>query len=115
MKHEIKQPEVRLDLKATTGFAKITYMITAEDIAGVGGFDELLIELKKGVIVSGSQARLVDWNYKSNVDAIKKVRWGLPINCLTRACGLRAKVCELIISNNYGDDIPAELLNEDEL
>jgi len=84
-------------------------------IAECGSFKELLDLLKKsehdgnGPIVSHSRTVEKEHSYDKICKGIKAVRRGLPINYITRAMGLRAKVAELVMANNYGDAIPEDL------
>ena len=53
---------------------------------------------------SYSRSSPKEWTEKLLLNNIGKVRKGGPIQLITRVNGLRAKVAELILSNNY--DIP---------
>jgi hypothetical protein len=87
--------------------------------ANCESFEGLLDFLKKneennGPIISYSRVQSVEHTYQNICRGIKNVRAGGPINSITRSQGLRAKVAELVLANNYGSTIPDELLTFDE-
>lgn len=53
--------------------------------------------------ISYSRHAPKEWSSEVILANMELVRRGHPINIITRANGLRAKVCELIMGENYGD------------
>ncbi len=75
-----------------------------------GSFQELLELMQKyQAVTSHSRTTPITWDYDKIVRGIRRIRQGYPINNMTRTCGLRAKVAELTMGNNYEDPIPDEL------
>lgn len=65
-------------------------------------------ELKKVVeenapFISHSRSTPVEWTAEIILTRINDVRNGAAINAMTRVNGLRAKVAELVLADNYGD------------
>ena len=54
--------------------------------------------------ISYSRNTPVEWTAERLIANIGAVRSGIPLNCITRANGLRSKVAELLLVDNYGDD-----------
>jgi hypothetical protein len=66
-------------------------------------------ELKAAVLslapfISYSRGIPKEWTAEMVLDGITAIKAGHPINRMTRANGLRAKVAELILANDYGDN-----------
>jgi hypothetical protein len=83
-------------------------------IAKCGTFQELLEFLEKnerlnGPIISFSRGYPIEHPYSMLINKIRAVKHGSFINWITRAEGLRAKVAELVLANNYDTDMPAIL------
>lgn len=100
------------------GFGSACYKQTylSYHIAKCESYKELLDLIKKGEelgntpITSFSRSEPKEYNYKDVCGSIKRVRGGGPINWVTRAEGLRAKVAELHLANNYGNEIPEDIM-----
>ncbi len=69
---------------------------------------ESIADLRKVVkelapFVSHSRPEAEPWGEFKILASIEAIRQGATINHMTRVNGLRAKVAELILANNYGD------------
>ena len=73
-------------------------------IVNSGSYQELVKIIEEvGSFVSYSRPYPVRWDAEKIIQGIKLVRKGWGINAITRVCGLRAKVAELVLSDNYGE------------
>ena len=84
-------------------------------VAKCESFQDLLDFLSKneknnGPIISYTRPEGVEHTYDSLVSRIKMVIYGEKIQWITRAEGLRAKVAELALAQNYSEKMPNELL-----
>jgi hypothetical protein len=84
--------------------------ILSHQIAAAEDFSTLLGAIKEyGPIISYSRPQPIEHSHLYCIRQIKRVLAGGPINLITRAEGLRAKVAELVLAKNYGDPLPKEL------
>ena len=87
----------------------------AYHIAACESFKELLDLLEKNEklgnqpLTSFSRSEPKEFTYAVICMTIRQVRNGGQIQWIARAEGLRAKVAELVLSNNYGDVIPEDI------
>ena len=73
-------------------------------IINSGSYKELVDILNEvGTFISYSRPMPKEHNAERIIQGIGLIRQGWPINTVTRVCGIRSKVAELVISNNYGD------------
>ena len=84
---------------------KVSYM--TYHIAECKNFDELLELLKENVILITHDG---DLNYNDCCLQIAQTFGTEKLQFCTRTDGFRAKVAELLMTNNYGQDFPGDIL-----
>lgn len=74
----------------------------------LNGLDTPIVSLSRG------EDNPKIWGVDKIIRNIGHIRQGGSINLITRTCGLRAKVAEFIMANNYGDGWELKNIEEDE-
>lgn len=74
------------------------------DVIRAQSWIELKSIIKKyAPFISYSRTHPEEWSEERLLKNMDRVRYGERIQFITRANGLRAKVAELVLANNYGD------------
>lgn len=66
------------------------------------------VELKEAInkhapFISYSRSTPKEWSAETLIRNMELIRAGAPLNLVTRANGIRAKVAEFLYTDNYGD------------
>lgn len=89
----------KIDMKVGADFDKATI-----EIINCNSWIELQQLIHKYAPFT-SYSRTLPKTYQAEelIDKMERVRTGSPIQLITRVCGLRAKVAELVLGSNYGE------------
>jgi hypothetical protein len=82
------------------------YQAITQQVIDCGSYKELCAVIReRAPFISYSRNTSIEWSADRIISNIKVVRnGGAFINGITRVNGLRSKVAELIMANNYGDN-----------
>jgi len=101
------QVDALLDLITGQNYKNMTEAEITIKIVNANSYQELiqiLTDLDNPIVsTSRGENNLRYWDVTKIISRINLIRSGLFPNQVTRACGLRAKVCELVLTDNYGD------------